>query len=49
MIFHQGGGDWGLGTRDRRKCPMPNPQSEIIRLQHPSGTSKRKIASHLLI
>ncbi|MBN3874392.1 MAG: hypothetical protein HWQ23_30235 [Nostoc sp. JL33] len=36
------------------QCPMPNapfpiPHSEIIRLQHPSGTSEKKIASYLLI
>ncbi|WP_292765275.1 hypothetical protein [Nostoc sp. NOS(2021)] len=33
------------------QCPMPNAhaQSEVIRLQHLSGTSERKIASHLLI
>ncbi|WP_292774790.1 hypothetical protein [Nostoc sp. NMS9] len=30
-------------------CPIPNAQSEIIRLQHPSGTSEQKIPSHLLI
>ncbi|MHC5772680.1 hypothetical protein [Nostoc sp.] len=33
------------------QCPMPNAhaQSEVIRLQHLSGTSGGKIASHLLI
>ncbi|MFN6513824.1 MAG: hypothetical protein RMY29_004900 [Nostoc sp. CreGUA01] len=36
------------------QCPMPNaqcpmPQFEVIRLQHPSGTCQRKIASHVLI
>ncbi|WP_196526415.1 hypothetical protein [Nostoc commune] len=31
------------------QCPMPIPHSEIIRLQHPSGTSKGKIASYVLI
>ncbi|MEH2294258.1 hypothetical protein [Nostoc sp.] len=36
------------------QCPMPNaqcpmPQSEVIRLQHLSGTSEGKIASSVLI
>ncbi|MHC0063663.1 hypothetical protein ACWATR_12150 [Nostoc sp. UIC 10890] len=30
-------------------CPMPHAQSEIIRLQHPSGTSLGKIPSYVLI
>ncbi|MEH1812230.1 MAG: hypothetical protein V7K26_32150 [Nostoc sp.] len=28
---------------------IPNPQSEIIRLLHPSGTSEGKIPSYVLI
>ncbi|MEH1953748.1 MAG: hypothetical protein V7K64_19225 [Nostoc sp.] len=31
------------------QSPMPIPQSEIIRLQHPSGTSQGKIPSYVLI
>ncbi|MHC5741572.1 MAG: hypothetical protein ACYTXT_06610 [Nostoc sp.] len=36
------------------QCPMPHspfpiPQSEIIRLPHPSGTSEGKIPSYVLI
>ncbi|WP_335038588.1 hypothetical protein [Nostoc sp.] len=31
------------------QLPTRNAQSEIIRLQHPSGTSKGKIASYVLI
>ncbi|WP_257798352.1 hypothetical protein [Nostoc edaphicum] len=31
------------------QCPMPNAQSEIIRLQHPSGTYEGKIPSYVLI
>ncbi|WP_334710579.1 hypothetical protein [Nostoc sp.] len=31
------------------QCPIPHSQSEIIRLQHPSGTSQGKIPSYVLI
>jgi hypothetical protein len=46
-------GDW---ERDKKELfpipkypisntPIPNPQFEVIRLQHPSGTSEVRIAS----
>jgi len=48
-------GDVALASRrvgDKEKitnAPFPIPHSEVIRLQHRSGTSERKIASYVLI
>ncbi len=42
-------GEVGEVTIGIPHSPLPIPHSEIIRLQHPSGTSDEKIASYMLI